>query len=120
MSLAGGRRYCWGGESRQGPFDAAVQAYFSRHLDTLNVAGLGGDDHPPTKAGLKIHEVPSLRALSFPGPATRAIRDGWRILKVIVRERFSKMREPRPAASGLSSIMPCTIAEAGPARREGA
>ncbi len=58
--------------------------------------------------------------MSFPEPATRAIRDGWRILKVIVRDRFSNMHERHAAASGVSPLMPCTIAEAETAHQRGA
>jgi glycosyltransferase involved in cell wall biosynthesis len=101
-------------------------AFWARHLDALNVDCAGFEIETlmtirAAKAGLKIHEVPSYERCRISGWSNlRAIRDGLRILKVIVRERFSKMHERHPAASGLSPVMPCAIAEAGSAHREGA
>lgn len=101
-------------------------AFWARHLDALNVDCAGFEIETlmtirAAKAGLRIHEVPSYERCRISGSSNlRAIRDGWRILKVIVRERFSKMHERHAAASGLSAVMPCTIAEAGSARQEGA
>lgn len=41
------------------------------------------------KAGLKVAEVPSFEARRIYGSGNlRSLRDGWRILKVILRERF--------------------------------
>ena len=100
-------------------------AFWARHLDTLNVDCTGFEIETlmtirAAKAA-KIHEVPSYERCRISGSSNlRAIRDGLRILKVIVRERFSKMRERHPAASGSSPVMPGTIAEAGSAHREGA
>jgi glycosyltransferase involved in cell wall biosynthesis len=101
-------------------------AFWARHLGALNIDCAGFEIETlmtirAAKAGLKIHEVPSYERCRISGSSNlRAIRDGWRILKVIVRERFSAMREPQPAAPGLSSVRPRTITEAGQARGDGA
>jgi glycosyltransferase involved in cell wall biosynthesis len=99
-------------------------AFWARHLDALNVDCAGFEIETlmtirAAKAGLEIHEIPSYEHCRISGSSNlRAIRDGWRILKVIVRERFSEMYKRRPEASGLSPVMPRTIAEVGSAHRE--
>jgi glycosyltransferase involved in cell wall biosynthesis len=51
------------------------------------------------KAGLKIFEVPSFEASRVHGEShLRAIPDGWRVLKTILRERFIQ-GQPRPAGA---------------------
>ncbi len=54
------------------------------------------------KAGLRIVEVPSLEAARLHGESNlRAFPDGWRVLKVIVRERFAPAsRLAAPVAAG--------------------
>ncbi len=45
------------------------------------------------KAHLKVKEVPSFEAIRFSGESKlRAIHDGWRIVKTIVRERFPQKK----------------------------
>jgi hypothetical protein len=53
------------------------------------------------KAKLKVHEVPSYEHSRVHGVSNLHIgRDGWRIVKVIVRERLSgRARSQGPAAS---------------------
>jgi hypothetical protein len=69
------------------------------------------------KAGLKIHEVPSFeRCRLFGASNLRAVRDGWRILKVILQERFSGLRARLPAelaAPVAAPIASGVLAEAG-------
>lgn len=46
------------------------------------------------RAGLKIVEVPSFEAARLHGESNlRAIPDGWRVLKTILRERFVPVRQ---------------------------
>jgi hypothetical protein len=46
------------------------------------------------KAKLRIHEVPSQERNRLYGSSNlRAISDGWRILKVILREKFGSKRQ---------------------------
>jgi hypothetical protein len=49
------------------------------------------------RAGLKIYEVPSYEWPRIFGESNlRAVRDGWRILKVILREWLAGFRRRRP------------------------
>jgi glycosyltransferase involved in cell wall biosynthesis len=59
------------------------------------------------KAGLKIAEVPSIeRPRLFGQSHLRTFRDGWRVLKIIVKERFSTMPPlPQPIALPISHAM---------------
>lgn len=69
-------------------------AFWSRHLSALAVDCAGFEVEAlmsirAAKAGLQIHEVPSHEHPRLHGTSKlRAIRDGWRILKVILREKF--------------------------------
>jgi glycosyltransferase involved in cell wall biosynthesis len=49
------------------------------------------------KAGLRVQEIPSHEHLRIHGASNlRAVRDGLRVLKVIMRERGGRSRRPRP------------------------
>lgn len=69
-------------------------AFWSRHLSTLAVDCAGFEVEAlmsirAAKAGLRIREVPSHEHPRLHGRSKlRAIRDGWRILGVILREKF--------------------------------
>ena len=69
-------------------------AFWSRHLGALAVDCAGFEVEAlmsirAAKAGLQIHEVPSHERPRLHGASKlRAIRDGWRILKVILGEKF--------------------------------
>jgi glycosyltransferase involved in cell wall biosynthesis len=69
--------------------------FWARHLDALDLNCSGFEVETlmnirAAKAGLKIHEVASYeRCRIFGASNLRAARDGWRILEVILRERFS-------------------------------
>ena len=102
-------------------------AFWARHLDVIGVDCAGFEVETlmnirAAKAGLKIHEIPSHeRSRIFGASNLRAVRDGWRILKVILRERFGDVRERRPtgpAAPVPSPVMSCVMAEARDVRRE--
>jgi glycosyltransferase involved in cell wall biosynthesis len=102
-------------------------AFWARHLDALDIDCSGFEIETlmtirAAKAGLKIHEVPSYERCRISGSSNlRAIRDGLRILKVIVRERFSAMPERHPVTAGFSpAVVPRTIAEAETTHQEGA
>jgi glycosyltransferase involved in cell wall biosynthesis len=74
-------------------------AFWARHLDALQINCTGFEIETlmnirAAKIGLKIHEIPSHeRRRIFGASNLRAFRDGWRILKVIIRERFSALEE---------------------------
>ena len=95
-------------------------AFWARHLDALNINCAGFEIETlmnirAAKAGLKIHEVPSHeRCRIFGASNLRAVRDGWRILKVIVRERFSNSADAAARPRFVPSpVMPGAVAEAG-------
>ena len=103
-------------------------ALWARHLDALQINCTGFEIETlmnirAARAGLKIHEIPSHERRRIYGASNlRAFRDGWRILKVIMRERFSDFQRrdpndvattvPIPALSGM-------LAETVNATREG-
>jgi glycosyltransferase involved in cell wall biosynthesis len=70
-------------------------AFWARHLNALAVDCDGFEIEAlmnirAAKAGLRIHEVPSYEYRRLHGTSNlRAIRDGCRILRVILREKFS-------------------------------
>jgi glycosyltransferase involved in cell wall biosynthesis len=78
-------------------------AFWARHLDALELDCAGFEVETlmnirAAKVGLKIHEVPSFeRCRLFGASNLRAVRDGWRILKVILSERFSGLQARLPA-----------------------
>jgi RNA polymerase sigma factor (sigma-70 family) len=82
-------------------------AFWARHLDAIEVSDCPGFEVEAlmniraARAGLIIHEVPSHESPRIFGASNlHTVRDGWRILKVIVRERLGGPREGarRPAA----------------------
>jgi glycosyltransferase involved in cell wall biosynthesis len=85
-------------------------AFWSRHLDALQIDCTGFEIETlmnirAAKVGLKIHEIPSHERRRIFGTSNlRAFRDGWRILKVIIRERFSHLEERDP--SGIAPTVP--------------
>lgn len=70
-------------------------AFWSRHLRALEVDCPGFEVEAlmgirAAKAKLRVHEVPSYERCRIYGSSNlRAVRDGWRILKVILREKFA-------------------------------
>jgi glycosyltransferase involved in cell wall biosynthesis len=104
-------------------------AFWAHHLDALQINCTGFEIETlmnirAAKVGLKIHEIPSHERRRIFGTSNlRAFRDGWRILKVIMRERFSDLEERDP--SGLAPTVPIPVlsgmlAEAANATGEGA
>ena len=100
-------------------------AFWSRHLDALQIDCTGFEIETlmnirAAKVGLKIHEIPSHERRRIFGTSNlRAFRDGWRILKVIIRERFSHLEErdpsgiaPTPPVPALSGVL-AEVANAG-------
>jgi glycosyltransferase involved in cell wall biosynthesis len=103
-------------------------AFWARHLDALQINCAGFEIETlmnirAARAGLRIHEIPSHeRRRIFGASNLRAFRDGWRILKVIMRERLSEFQKhdlsdraptvPIPVLSGI-------LAEAVNATMEG-
>jgi glycosyltransferase involved in cell wall biosynthesis len=104
-------------------------AFWSRHLAALEINCTGFEVETlmnirAAKVGLKIHEVPSHERSRLYGASNlRAFRDGWRILKLIVRERVSMVRQDSqralPAAAP-AAVMPGVIASAGEPRGDSA
>jgi glycosyltransferase involved in cell wall biosynthesis len=95
-------------------------AFWARHLDALQVDCAGFEIETlmnirAAKAGLKIHEIPSHeRCRVFGASNLRAFRDGWRILKLIMRERFDGASPPRlvgPVAPRPAPVMSCAAAD---------
>ena len=99
-------------------------AFWARHLDALDIDCAGFEVETQmniraAKAGLRIHEIPSHeRSRMFGTSNLRAIRDGWRILKLIVRERFGgapwlRLADPvRPLPSPVMSAVEADTADA--------
>lgn len=96
-------------------------AFWSRHLDALAMECDGFEVETlmsirAAKAGLQIHEVPSHERPRLNGTSNlRVIKDGWRILRVILREKFGGPRpfmRRYPAAAGISYLEPARIAAA--------
>ncbi|MGB8347056.1 MAG: glycosyltransferase family 2 protein [Ktedonobacteraceae bacterium] len=55
------------------------------------------------KANLKVKEVPSFEAVRFSGESKlKAIHDGWRIVKTIVRERFPEKKSHYTSSKSLA------------------
>jgi RNA polymerase sigma factor (sigma-70 family) len=87
-------------------------AFWARHLAAIEVSSCTGFEVETLmsiraiKAGLKIHEVPSHECPRIFGVSNlHAVRDGWRILKIIIREWLSGLRKGdsrRLAAQGTS------------------
>jgi len=77
-------------------------AFWARHLDVLNIDCDGFEVETvmnirAAKAGLKVQEVPSRERSRIHGESNlRAIRDGWRVLKTILREYRRPVPTPRP------------------------
>ena len=80
-------------------------AFWARHLPALAIDCEGFEVETlmnirAAQAGLRVQEVPSHEHPRLHGESNlRIVRDGWRIAKVIVRERFSnyRLRIPRQA-----------------------
>lgn len=78
-------------------------AFWSRHLPVLAIECPGFEVEAlmnirAAKAGLKVHEVPSYERPRIHGASKlRAVTDGWRILTVIMRERFGPPLDPAAA-----------------------
>jgi glycosyltransferase involved in cell wall biosynthesis len=85
-------------------------AFWSRVVPQLNLDADGFEIETlmnvrALRAGLKVAEVPSFEAKRLHGEGRlRAIPDGWRVLKTIVRERL--FPQERRAASGAAGIEP--------------
>ncbi len=103
-------------------------AFWARHIEALQIDCAGFEIETlmnirAAKVGLMIHEIPSHEhRRKFGASKLRAFRDGWRILKVIVRERFGDFQKRAPR--GLAAPVPVpaisgVVAEAMDAPREG-
>jgi glycosyltransferase involved in cell wall biosynthesis len=102
-------------------------AFWARHLDAMRVNCAGFEVEAlmnirAAKAGLKIHEIPSHERCRIYGASNlRAFRDGWRILKVIMREKFGRVGESDtagPTAPARPAVMSSVAAQPGPVNGE--
>ena len=107
-------------------------AFWARHLGAIEISSCPGFEVETlmniraAKAGLKIHEVPSHESPRIFGASNlHAVRDGWRILKVIMREwlgGFRKRRPHGPAATSATATVALGVpgqTAAGPYRLPG-
>src|SRR5271166_456491 len=101
-------------------------AFWACHLDALNIDCTGFEIETlmnirAAKAGLKIHEIPSHEHCRIFGASNlRAIRDGRRILKLIMRERFGgapRLRLADPVAPRPSPVVSGVVADTGNAHQ---
>ncbi|HEY2080520.1 MAG TPA: glycosyltransferase [Streptosporangiaceae bacterium] len=83
-------------------------AFWAHHLEAIQVSGDSGFEVETlmsiraAKAGLRIYEVPSHECPRIFGASNlRAVRDGWRIFKIIVNEWLRDVRnhDPRRVAA---------------------
>lgn len=80
-------------------------AFWARHLDVLDLDCAGFEVETvmnirAAKAGLKVEEVPSQERCRIHGESNlRVVRDGWRVLKTIMREWRRPPAAPRPESS---------------------
>jgi RNA polymerase sigma factor (sigma-70 family) len=89
-------------------------AFWARHLDAIEVSNCPGFEVETlmniraAKAGLRIYEVPSHESPRIFGASNlHTVRDGWRILKVIMRERLGGPRKgTRPPATPVPAVVP--------------
>lgn len=104
-------------------------AFWAHHLTALQIDCAGFEIEAlmnirAAKIGLKIQEIPSHeRRRIFGASNLRAFRDGWRILKVIVRERFRYRHEDDPCdlvATAPIPILSTVLSETVNATGEGA
>lgn len=85
-------------------------AFWARHLDALGLDCDGFEVETlmnirAAKAGLRIHEVPSHERNRIFGTSNlRAVRDGWRVLKTIVRERRTPALPVEPTQSATPAV----------------
>ncbi|NYI08117.1 glycosyltransferase family 2 protein [Allostreptomyces psammosilenae] len=83
-------------------------AFWARHLDRLGIDCTGFEVETlmnirAAKAGLRIHEVPSYERTRIHGASNlHALRDGLRVLRVILAERPRGRARVRPAAPDAS------------------
>jgi hypothetical protein len=82
-------------------------AFWARHLDVLDLDCDGFEVETllnvrAAKGGLKVHEVPSHERCRIHGESNlHVVRDGFRVLKTILREwrRQPTPSQPKPAAA---------------------
>ena len=89
-------------------------AFWARHLGAIEVSSCPGFEVETlmniraAKAGLKIYEVPSHESPRIFGASNlHAVRDGWRILKVIMREWLGGFR--KRGSHGLAVAAPASV-----------
>ena len=89
-------------------------AFWARHLGAIEVSSCPGFEVETlmniraAKAGLKIYEVPSHESPRIFGASNlHAVRDGWRILKVIMREWLGGFR--KRGSGDVAAAVPATV-----------
>ena len=98
-------------------------AFWAHHLAALQLDCTGFEIEAlmnirAAKIGLKIQEIPSHERPRISGASNlNAFRDGWRVLQVIVRERFRRSPEHRPRGLDATAPVPVLSTAAESARR---
>lgn len=83
-------------------------AFWARHLPVLDIDCEGFEVETvmnirAARAGLRVHEVPSHEHNRVHGVSNlHIVKDGWRIAKIIIRERLSRPASPVCMSSGSS------------------
>jgi glycosyltransferase involved in cell wall biosynthesis len=103
-------------------------AFWARHLSALRIDCVGFEIETlmnirAAKAGLRIQEIPSFERPRLHGESNlSAVRDGWRILRVILREKFVRFIEIEAAPSPVTPppVLSASAAKAAGVSREGA
>ena len=90
-------------------------AFWARHLGAIEISSCPGFEVETlmniraAKAGLKIYEVPSHESPRIFGASNlHAVRDGWRILKVIMREWLGGFR--KRGSHAVAAAVPAAVA----------
>jgi len=95
-------------------------AFWARHLHALAVECSGFEVETlmnirAAKAGLRVHEVPSFERPRIHGSSKlRVVNDGWRILRVILREKFAAGERQSGRQWPVPTVIP-RLETAGPA-----
>jgi glycosyltransferase involved in cell wall biosynthesis len=95
--------------TRYTDFCYGYNAFWARHLSSLNLDCNGFEVETvlsirAARAGLRVHEIPSYEHARVHGVSNlRILRDGWRIAKVIMRERFPGSKHPQSKGAGESA-----------------
>lgn len=92
-------------------------AFWRRSLNRIELDGDGFEIETMLnirayKAGLKIVEVPSYERVRIFGVSNlRVMRDGWRVLKTIFKERFNAVETLKPVDLAVETLEPADVTD---------